>query len=225
MILERYSRIVIEGPIGVGKTSLARKLADVMASQGRIGLQLEAAQENPFLEKFYRDPARFAFPTQLFFLFQRIRQLQATPAEEVPLYAESAVSRAVIGDFLLEKDRLFAKMTLMDEEFALYQQAWSHIAFVPPPPDLVIFLQGEPPRLLERVARRAIPAETMISLSYLEALCAAYSDFFHHYTAAPLMIVNTDHLNPVDNDDDFTLLVERLDAMRGPKVFFNVNGS
>lgn len=222
-MLERYTHIIIEGPIGVGKTSLARKLADAIASHRPVRLQLETPQDNPFLERFYRDPMRYALHTQLSFLFQRIRQLQHPVTEGIPRYAELSPRSPLISDYLIEKDGLFAKLTLTADELTLYEQAWAHMAsmLAPSPPDLVVYLQASPERLLERIARRAIPMETLITEAYLRALCTAYSDFFHHYTAAPLMIVNTDHLNPLDHEEDFTLLIERLHHMRGRKAFFN----
>ncbi|MFN5512265.1 MAG: deoxynucleoside kinase [Burkholderiales bacterium] len=209
---ERWRHIVVEGPIGAGKTSLARRLSARFDAQ----LVLEEPQANPFLERFYRDSARYAMATQLSFLFQRISQLRDIAQRD--LFSQSAVS-----DFLLEKDGLFARLTLSDDELALYQQIFEHLQPQAPQPDLVIYLQATPDTLVERVQRRGIPMETSISEDYLRALADAYSRFFHHYDAAPVLIVNTEHLNPVDRDEDFELLVHHVSIMKGRREFFNLS--
>ncbi|MGE5337793.1 MAG: deoxynucleoside kinase [Gemmatimonadota bacterium] len=210
----RYRHIVIEGPIGAGKTSLARKLAQHAGAQ----LLLEQAEANPFLERFYRDRARYALPTQLFFLFQRARQL----AELAQLDLFQSV---VVGDFLLDKDPLFARLTLGDDELKLYEQILAQLAPQAPAPDLVIYLQAETDTLIERVSRRGNPIEAGISESYLRALSDSYMRFFHHYEAAPVLVVNTENLNPIDNEDDFALLLSRIERMRGRREYFNVGGT
>ena len=207
---ERYRHIVVEGPIGVGKTSLAKRLA----AQFGTALVLEDPSGNPFLERFYRDGRRYALPTQLFFLFQRANQLR-------DLAQRDLFSEAITGDFLLEKDPLFARLTLDDDELALYQQIFDSLQPQAPIPDLVIYLQAQPDTLVERVRRRGIAMEADISEAYLRALGDSYSRFFHHYESSPLMIVNTEHLNPVDDDEDFALLVRQLTDMRGRRVFFS----
>lgn len=209
---ERWRHIVVEGPIGAGKTSLARRLSEHFDAQ----LVLEEPQANPFLERFYRDSARYAMATQLSFLFQRISQLRDIAQRD--LFSQSAVS-----DFLLEKDGLFARLTLSDDELALYQQIFEHLQPQAPQPDLVIYLQATPDTLVERVQRRGIPMETGISEDYLRALADAYSRFFHHYDSAPVLIVNTEHLNPVDRDADFELLVHHVALMKGRREFFNLS--
>jgi deoxyadenosine/deoxycytidine kinase len=208
---ERWRHIVVEGPIGAGKTSLARRLAE------RFGAQavLEEPQSNPFLERFYRDAARYALPTQLFFLFQRIEQLRTIAQRDL-------FDSAVVGDFLLDKDPLFARLTLSDDELGLYRQIFESLEPQAPTPDLVIYLQAQPDTLVERVRRRGVAAEAAISEAYLRSLADAYSRFFHHYDAAPLLIVNTERLNPVERDADLDLLLQHAAGMRGRREFFNL---
>jgi deoxyguanosine kinase len=210
---ERFRHIVIEGPIGAGKTSLARKMAERFSTD----LVLEQPDANPFLERFYRDSRRWALPTQLFFLFQRIGQLR-------DLAQRDLFANAVTGDFLLDKDPLFARLTLDDDEYRLYQTIFSNLQPQAPVPDLVIYLQAPPDTLLERIRRRGIPMEAQISDNYLKALIDQYSRYFHEYDAAPILIVNTERLNPVDNDDDFAILLRQLGELRGRRNFFSVGG-
>ena len=211
MNFDQYKYIVVEGPIGVGKTTLARKLADVFSAQ----TLLELPQENPFLEKFYRDSARYALPAQMFFLFQRISQLR-------DLAQTDLFNAPVVSDFLLDKDPIFARLTLGDDELNLYQQLYDHLRPQAPRPDLVIYLQAEPEILIDRVKKRGVPMETGISETYLRQLCESYSRFFYHYDAAPLLIINTEHLNPIMRDEDFTLLLTRIKNMRGKREFFSL---
>lgn len=208
---ERFRHIVVEGPIGAGKTSLARKLAE------RFGAQpvLEEPSGNPFLERFYRDSRRFALPTQLFFLFQRVNQLR-------DLAQHDLFSQAMVGDFLLDKDPLFARLTLDDDELKLYQQIFDSLSPQAPTPDLVIYLQAQPDTLVERVQKRGIAMEAGISEPYLRALAETYSRFFYHYDQAPLLIVNTEHLNPIERDEDFAVLVRQLTELRGRRSFFSI---
>ena len=210
MLFDRYRYIVVEGPIGVGKTSLARRLAQHLAA----ATLLEKPEENPFLAQFYQDPARYALATQLFFLFQRGNEVR--DLTQMDLFRTSTVA-----DYLFEKDPLFARLNLNDEEFVLYQQIYQSLKLQAPVPDLVIYLQAAPETLAGRVYRRAQPFEVGISEDYLFRLAQSYSDFFYHYDAAPVLMVNSEHLNFVEGDEDFTLLLKRIEEMRGPREFFS----
>ncbi len=212
MLFEKYSYIAVEGPIGVGKTSLARRLAARFGDHCR--LLLEKPERNPFLARFYEDPQRFALSAQLFFLFQRIQELQE-------LIQPDMFSRATVTDFLIEKDPLFARLTLGDEEYYLYQQMYKHLQPQVPVPDLVIYLQASPEKLIERVRRRNTAYERNITEDYLVRLVESYSRFFLHYEAAPVFMVNSDNLNFVEESNDFDLLIERIDRMRGGREFFS----
>jgi deoxyadenosine/deoxycytidine kinase len=210
MLFDRYRYIVVEGPIGVGKTSLARRLAEHLAATAL----LEKPEENPFLAKFYRDPPRYALATQLFFLFQRGNEVR-------DLAQMDMFSASTVADYMFDKDPLFARINLNDEEFVLYQQIFRSLQLQAPVPDLVIYLQAAPETLAERVRRRAQPYETGISDDYLLRLAQGYSDFFYHYSAAPVLMVNNEYLNLADNDEDFNLLLQRIEEMRGPREFFS----
>jgi deoxyadenosine/deoxycytidine kinase len=210
MLADKYRYVVVEGPIGVGKTSLARRLAQ---HSGAATL-LEKPEENPFLARFYQDPARHALPVQLFFLFQRINEVR--DLAQMDMFHAGTVS-----DYLFDKDALFARLNLSNDEFALYQNIYQSLAPQAPAPDLVIYLQARPETLIERVQRRAHTYERTIAADYLGRLSRAYSDFFYHYTAAPVLMVNTEHLNLVDNDDDFAMLLQRIGDMRGQREFFS----
>jgi deoxyguanosine kinase len=210
LLSEKYRHIVIEGPIGVGKTSLAKLIAERFSAE----LLLEKPEENPFLEKFYQDPSRHALPTQLFFLFQRIGQLR-------DLAQRDFFENMVVSDFLLEKDRMFASLTLDEEELKLYQQIYNHQSPQTSTPDLVIYLQAPPSTLIERVQKRGKSYEAPMTEAYLAELSDAYSRFFYHYDDSPLLIVNTEHLNPVDHSEDFELLLRQIDSMKGRREFFN----
>lgn len=211
MLLDKYRYIVVEGPIGVGKTSLTKRLA----RHFNADMLLEKPEENPFLERFYQDPVRHALPTQLFFLFQRINEVR--DLTQMDMFNTSSVA-----DYLFDKDALFARLNLSNDEFALYQNIYRGLAPQAPAPDLVIYLQASTDKLIERVRRRAHGYEKPISDDYLARLAQAYSDFFYHYDAAPLLVVNSEHLNFVDNEDDFALLLQRIQGMRGPREFFSM---
>ena len=210
MSLSRYRYIVVEGPIGAGKTSLTHRLAERMEAD----TLLENAGDNPFLPRFYQEPRRFALPTQLHFLFDRSRQLRDLAQGD--LFRSGTVS-----DFLIEKDMLFARLNLDDDEFELYQKVYADLAPQAPTPDLVIYLQAPIDALQERVKRRGVDFERAMDAGYLQRLANSYSEFFHRYEAAPLLIVNTGNLNFAQSEADFELLVERMSKMRGPREFFN----
>jgi deoxyadenosine/deoxycytidine kinase len=209
--VDKLRYIVVEGPIGAGKTSLARRLA------ARLGadLLLEQPGENPFLARFYQDMARYALPTQLFFLFQRAKQLE--PLAQLDLFR-----RATVADFLIDKDPLFAGVTLSADELGLYQRIFESLRPQAPAPDLVVYLQARPDVLYERVRRRNADYERGISEEYLAVLGESYARFFYHYSAAPLLIVNSENLNFVERDTDFELLIEQLRGMKSRREFFNL---
>lgn len=211
MPLSKYRYIVVEGPIGVGKTSLTQRLAEHAGAQ----VLLEKPQDNPFLERFYQDTERYALPTQLFFLFQRIDEVRELTQMDL-------FSNRTISDYLFEKDALFAQLTLSDDEFKLYQSIYQGLAPQAPTPDLVIYLQASTDALVERVQRRGHRYERSISGDYLARLAKSYGEFFHHYDASPLLVVNSDNLNLVDSEEDFELLLQRIRNMRGPREFFSL---
>ena len=209
--MDRFRYLVIEGPIGAGKTSLAKRLAARLSAD----LVLEQPAENPFIARFYQDMARYALPAQLFFLFQRARMIE-------PLKQRDMFARPAVADFLLDKDLLFARVTLSGDEFALYQKIYDALRPQAPAPDLVIYLQAQPAVLIERVRRRAAGFERGISEEYLALLAESYARFFYHYAAAPLLIVNSENLNFVEREADFELLVSRVRAMKSRREFFNL---
>lgn len=208
--LSKYHYVVVEGPIGVGKTSLARRLAGRLRST----LVLERPEQNPFLPRFYQDMPRFALPTQLFFLFQRIAQLREIAQMDL-------FNRVTVCDFLLDKDPLFARLTLSGDELHLYQQIFDSLKPQAPRPDLVIYLQAQPATLYERVRRRGVEFERLISAEYLALLADSYTRFFYHFSASPVLVVNSERLNFASEERDLDLLIERLGAMRGNREFFN----
>jgi len=202
--------IVIEGPIGVGKTSLARRLCTSLAAEG----VLEQAAQNPFLERFYRNPRAGALPTQLYFLFQRAQQLASLKQQD--LFAPLRVA-----DYLLEKDRLFARVTLDDAEYGLYEQVYAKLDIQPPEPDLVVYLQAPVDVLLERIAKRGIDYEQHIEREYLERLNEAYARFFHEFAAAPLLIVNAASIDPINNQADYDELLAAIKRMKRGRLYYN----
>jgi deoxyguanosine kinase len=206
----KHRYIVVEGPIGCGKTTLANRLAQRLG----VATLLEDAAANPFLPQFYRDMRRYALPTQLFFLFQRVGQLEAL--KQPDLFAEPTVS-----DFTLEKDPLFARITLDDAEYQLYSRIYEHVRPRVPTPDLVIYLQASVDTLIARVKKRGNPIERGIDEDYLRRLSEAYTRHFHAYDAGPLLIVNSERLDFVSNAEHLDLLVQRIEGMRGGREFFN----
>ncbi len=202
--------IAIEGPIGAGKTTLAKRLADSF----NYDTLLEQASDNPFLERFYKDSSSNALPTQLFFLFQRAQQLRQLK--------QGDLFRPVrVADFLIEKDPLFAELTLDEHELAIYYQVYEQLSIEPPIPDLVVYLQAPADVLLERIKGRGIAIEQAIEADYLDALNEAYAKFFHHYDKAPLLMINAANIDWVNNDDSYTQLVEYMLTIKKGRHFFN----
>ena len=202
--------IVIEGPIGVGKTSLATRLARTFNSD----LILEKAEDNPFLERFYRDPRRAALPTQLFFLFQRVRQIEQ-------LHQTDLFSPVRIADFLLDKDRLFAELNLEHHELILYDQVVDSLGLRPPTPDLVVYLQAPASVLMRRIMSRGVPYEKNINRDYLERLGEAYAKFFYNFDAAPLLIVNAATIDPIHHEVEYEELLCAINDVNRGRHFFN----
>ena len=206
--------VVVEGPIGVGKTSLAKRLARSFASE----LILEQAEQNPFLERFYRNRRQSALPTQLFFLLQRARQIEQIRQSDM-------FSPVRIADFLLQKDRLFAELNLDPHELGLYQQVADTLDLDPPTPDLVVYLQAPAEVLLKRVAARGVPYEQQIEPEYLAQLGEAYARFFHDYDAAPLLIVNAATIDPIHREQDYQELLQTILRVKHGRHFFNPAGA
>jgi deoxyguanosine kinase len=202
--------VVVEGPIGVGKTSLVRRLAEHFQSE----MLLEGAEENPFLQRFYENPRQAALPAQLFFLFQRSRQWNG-------LIQEDMFRQRLIADFMLEKDRLFAQINLDSDEMALYEQVYNHITLQAPPPDLVVYLQAPVDILMKRIKKRARPQEKTIDSDYLKRLCDAYTDFFYYYDRSPLLIINAAEINPLEREQDFNLLIQHISSEGPDKRYLN----
>jgi deoxyadenosine/deoxycytidine kinase len=202
--------IVVEGPIGVGKTTLAKRLAKTFKTE----LMLELAAENPFLPRFYSDPKSVALPTQLFFLFQRAKQIEAL--RQTDMFKPIQVS-----DFLIEKDKLFASITLDDDELALYHQVYERLTLNAPVPDLVIYLQAPLDILMQRIVERGHDYERPINRNYLKKISDAYVEFFYHYTTSPLLIVNTDDFDLSGNDKDYKLLLEHINKLPPGRHYFN----
>ena len=202
--------IAIEGPIGVGKTALARRLADSLSGT----LVLEEVEENPFLERFYRDGRAAALPAQMFFLFARARQIQ-------DLRQSDLFSSVQISDYLFTRDRLFAELNLDPEELKLYDQIADSLAVEAPVPDLVIYLQSSVDSLLRRLVRRNSSYDRYVERAYLEKLTDAYARFFHAYDDGPLLIVNASQIDPVNNDADYEQLFQQIERTTGGRHFFN----
>ncbi|HSI29236.1 MAG: deoxynucleoside kinase [Methylophilus sp.] len=208
----RFPYVVIEGPIGSGKTTLARMLADKFS----VELLSEKAEANPFLTRFYQDAQRYALPTQLFFLFQRSRQIEDMAQRDM-------FGQPTVSDFFLEKDPLFARLNLDDEEYSLYHQIYQHLQLKAPKPDLVVYLQTPIDALVGRIEERNISYEQDMPREYIARLAEAYSEFFHTYDASPLLIVNNEKLNIIKDQDAFNLLIERINQIKSSREYFNPN--
>ena len=202
--------VAIEGAIGIGKTTLAKRLAHTF----NYDTLLEEAENNPFLERFYQDRARHALPTQLFFLFQRAQQIQN-------LRQDDLFQPVRVADFLIEKDPLFAQVTLDEDELEIYQQVYKQLVIDAPKPDLVIYLQAPIDTLLRRIKQRGINAEQAIDADYLETLNEAYTRFFHFYDESPLLIVNASEIDWVNNDDSYQQLVDYILNIKQGRHYYN----
>jgi deoxyguanosine kinase len=202
--------IVIEGPIGVGKTSLACRVGSSLAAD----LVLEQAMQNPFLERFYRNPRAGAFPAQLYFLFQRAQQLAALKQQDL-------FTTIRVADYLLDKDRLFARVTLDEAEYALYEEVSKKLDIQAPAPDLVVYLQAPVDVLMERIAKRGIGFEQHIEREYLERLNEAYARYFHEYDSSPLLIVNATNIDPINNQSDYDELFAAITRMKRGRLYYN----
>lgn len=206
----KYRYVVVEGPIGSGKTTVARMLS----AHYNADLLLEDADSNPFLGQFYRDMKRYALATQMFFLFQRANQLSAMQQPDL-------FERKTVADYMLAKDTLFAKLTLDDNEFLLYSQLYNHLKPQAPVPDLVIYLQSSVAQLQARIHRRGRPMERGISEEYLLKLSESYTRHFYDYSDSPLLIVNGDRFDFANNPEHLRMLIKRVEEMRGGKEYFN----
>ena len=216
--LSNYKKVpkflAVEGPVGVGKTTLTKLLAESF----RYETFLEQPSDNPFLADFYKNPSQSALATQLFFLFQRVKQIQDLKQGDIftPIH---------VSDFLLDKDKLFAQVTLSEHELSLYNQIYDYLSLDLPTPDLVIYLQAETKTLFERVAQRGREIEKGISFEYLDLLNESYKEFFLHYDRSPVLIVNSEFLDLAHNQNDYMLLLEKLledfNNPEGRMMYFN----
>jgi deoxyadenosine/deoxycytidine kinase len=207
--IPRY--IAVEGPIGVGKTSLAKRLA----ASFNYEILLEKSEENPFLDRFYHNPRQHALATQLFFLFQRAQQIQE-------LRQDDLFEPVRVADFLIEKDQLFARQNLDADEYAIYENVYQHLTIDAPKPDLVIYLQAPADVLLQRISRRGIPAEQLIQADYLNKLVNAYTSFFHYYDSSALLVVNSAEIDLVNHDADYQQLLNYIiNTRKGSRNYFN----
>lgn len=202
--------IVVEGPIGVGKTTLAKRLAKTFNTE----LMLELATDNPFLPRFYSDPKSVALPTQLYFLFQRAKQIES-------LRQTDMFKPVQVSDFLMEKDKLFASVTLDEDELFLYNQVYDKLTLDAPEPDLVIYLQAPLDVLMQRIIERGLDYERPINRNYVKKISEAYIEFFYYYTSSPLLIVNTDDFDLSNSNKDFELLLDQIQNISPGKHYFN----
>ena len=211
-IFDQFPYIVVEGPIGSGKTTLARLLSEKF----NVQLLTEKAESNPFLPRFYQDAQRYALPTQLFFLFQRSRQIADMTQRDL-------FTAPTVADFFLEKDPLFARLNLDDEEYSLYHQIYMHLQLKSPKPDLVIYLQTPVDELVERIEERNIGYEQDMPKEYVARLADAYSNFFHQYDTSRVLIVNNEKLNIINDENALELLISRISRINSSREFFNPN--
>ncbi|MDH5358047.1 MAG: deoxynucleoside kinase [Gammaproteobacteria bacterium] len=205
-----HQYIVVEGPIGVGKTHLVKRLADSFSGT----TLLEQPEHNPFLEKFYLYPKQSALPTQLSFLMQRVK-LSKT------LQQDDLFTNLQVADFMVEKDRLFAQITLDDDELALYNMVYDNLTMQNRVPDLVIYLQAPLSVLKARVSQRGIGYEQRIEEGYLKRLADTYADFFHYYDASPLLIVNAEQIDLVNSEQDYQNLLEQISTQQSGRHYYN----
>ncbi len=206
--------IVVEGPIGVGKTTLAHNLAEIL----RYPLLLEPATQNPFLDRFYRERRRHALPTQIFFLLNRARQLSNLSQNPI-------VPPVLIADYLMDKDRLFAQLTLDPNELRLYEEIYANLELNPPIPDLVIYLQAPVNLLLDRIHQRGIEFEQQMDSRYIESVAEAYAKFFHFYDNAALLVVNAAEIDFAHNLNHLEALLNCIQDTTGRRRYFNPNPS
>lgn len=202
--------IAVEGPIGVGKTTLAKRLAESFNYQ----ILLEGADENPFLARFYQHPSQYALQTQLFFLMQRAQQIQE-------LRQDDLFEPVRVADFLIEKDRLFAQINLDQDEFSLYNNVYQHLTIDAPKPDLVVYLQASTSVLQQRIRKRGVSFEQHISDQYISTLNDSYTEFFHYYNQSPLLIVNAEKIDFANNDTDYQQLLNHIVEVRNGRHYFN----
>jgi deoxyadenosine/deoxycytidine kinase len=201
--------IAVEGPIGVGKTELAKMLSQTFNAR----LILEPFEENPFLEKFYKQPQRYAFQTQIHFLFERYRLMEQFKQQDL-------FHRMTISDFIYEKDRIFAYLNLTDPELVLYEKIWDLVIREPISFDLVIYLEARIDVLINRIKKRNRPFERDLSIGYLERVIKAYNEFFYRWDKSPLLVVHTSEIDFVKNPDDYERLVENIKQMKGGRQDF-----
>ena len=210
---DRPTYIVVDGPIGVGKTTLVRRLCEHFSAK----LMLEIVEENPFLPDFYKDPEKFAFQTQLFFLLSRYRQQQ-------DLWQPDLFHRYIFSDYIFSKDRLFAALTLSENEMVLYDQVFRILDTRVLKPDLVVYLQARLDVLLDRIKRRGRPFEKNFDADYLKRLSSSYNDYFFHYSDTPLLVIDTSDINVVESEEDCLDLTRCILKHRGGVQYYRPLG-